>query len=102
MLDVEIVKEEDKETVVLKGFLDGQTAPGFGEKMKDKLDGITMLILDMKNLTYISSAGLREILELQQIMDDQGKMVLKNVNAVVMDVLGVSGFDTFLTIENCE
>lgn len=72
MPDVEIVTDKDRQTVILNGCLDGLTAPEFGEKMKDKLDDITMLILDLKDLTYISSAGLREILTLQQVMEEQG------------------------------
>lgn len=99
MLDVEIVTDRDRQTVILNGCLDGLTAPEFGEKMKDKLDDITMLILDLKDLTYISSAGLREILTLQQVMEEQGEMVVKNVNDLIMDVFEASGFDTFLTIE---
>jgi anti-sigma B factor antagonist len=99
MLDVEIVTDKDRQTVILNGCLDGLTAPEFGEKMKDKLDDITMLILDLKDLTYISSAGLREILTLQQVMEEQGEMVVKNVNDLIMDVFEASGFDTFLTIE---
>ena len=99
MLDVEIVADKDRQTVILNGCLDGLTAPEFGEKMKDKLDDITMLILDLKDLTYISSAGLREILTLQQVMEEQGEMVVKNVNDLIMDVFEASGFDTFLTIE---
>ena len=99
MLDVEIVTDKDRQTVILNGCLDGLTAPEFGEKMKDKLDDITMLILDLKDLTYISSAGLREILTLQQVMEEQVEMVVKNVNDLIMDVFEASGFDTFLTIE---
>ena len=99
MLDVEIVTDKDRQTVILNGCLDGLTAPEFGEKMKDKLDDITVLILDLKDLTYISSAGLREILTLQQVMEEQGEMVVKNVNDLIMDVFEASGFDTFLTIE---
>lgn len=99
MLDVEIVTDKDRQTVILNGCLDGLTAPEFGEKMKDKLDDITMLILDLKDLTYISSAGLREILTLQQVMEEQGEMVVKNVNDLIKDVFEASGFDTFLTIE---
>ncbi|MCR5301776.1 MAG: STAS domain-containing protein [Lachnospiraceae bacterium] len=59
-----------------------------------------MLILELKELKYVSSAGLRELLELQQIMNNQGEMVIKNPSQAIMDVLEVSGFSMFMNIES--
>ena len=53
----------------------------------------------MKNLNYISSAGLRVLLGTQKKMNKQGSMKLTNVCEVVMDVLEMTGFADILVIE---
>ncbi|MCR5237237.1 MAG: STAS domain-containing protein [Lachnospiraceae bacterium] len=58
-----------------------------------------MLILDLKDLKYLSSAGLREILDLQKIMDDHGEMIVKNPSPMIIDVFKVSGFNRIMNIE---
>ena len=63
------------------------------------LDGITNLVVDLKNLEYISSAGLRVLLGVAQVMEDQGDMKVINVSSEVMDIFEVTGFDEVLTIE---
>lgn len=67
--------------------------------MKASLEGVTALILDMKDLAYLSSAGLRVILAAQKQMNKQGGMVVRNVNETIMEVFEVTGFTDILTIE---
>lgn len=86
-------------TVELDGRLDTTTAPKLEEELKTGVDGITCLAFDLEKLEYISSAGLRVFLAMQQIMNKQGKMICKNVNETVMDVFDVTGFSDVLTIE---
>ena len=61
---------------------------------------IENLILDFSNVEYISSLGLRAILELQKRMASQGTMKVLNPNSSVMDVFNMTGFSKILTIEN--
>ena len=61
--------------------------------------GITRLVFDVAKLEYISSAGLRVLLEMQKLMNQQGEMVLQNVNEAVMEVFEVTGFSDILRIE---
>ena len=98
---MEIKKQtNDKElTIALKGRLDTSTAPQFEEAVKESLDGMTSFILDLKELEYMSSAGLRIILTAQKTMNKQGKMVIRNVNDTIMEVFDMTGFADILTIE---
>lgn len=98
---MEIKKQiNDKElTIELKGRLDTSTAPQFEEAVKESLAGMTSFILDLKELEYMSSAGLRIILTAQKTMNKQGKMVIRNVNDTIMEVFDMTGFADILTIE---
>ena len=84
-------------TVTVNGRIDTATAPDFEKGVKPYLDGVTELILDFKDVNYVSSAGLRALLSLQKQMMKQGEMKLINVNDEVCDVFEVTGFDEILT-----
>ena len=86
-------------TVIVSGRIDTATAPEFESAVKSDLDGVQSLVLDFKDVNYISSAGLRVLLSLQKKMMAQGEMKLINVNDVVNDVFEVTGFDEILTYE---
>ncbi len=83
----------------LEGRLDTNTAPELEKTIKDSLDGVTDLILDLGELEYLSSAGLRVLLSTQKIMNKQGSMVVKNVNETIMEIFEVTGFSDILTIQ---
>ena len=55
--------------------------------------------LDFAALDYVSSAGLRVILQAQKTMNKQGEMVIRNVNESINEVFEVTGFIDILTIE---
>ena len=92
-------KEAEKLTVAPEGRLDTSTALEFEKTLAELLNGVSELILDMKKVTYVSSAGLRVLLKLQKIMVNQGKMKLIGVNDTVMEVLEITGFANILRIE---
>ncbi|SCJ97537.1 Putative anti-sigma factor antagonist BtrV [uncultured Eubacterium sp.] len=92
-------KEETVLTLALDGRLDTNTAPDLEIELKASLDGVETLIMDMDTLAYLSSAGLRVILAAQKQMNKQGKMIVRNVNDMVMEVFEVTGFIDILTIE---
>ena len=86
-------------TVALEGRLDTTTAPKLEEELRSSVDGITRLVFDLAKLEYISSAGLRVLLAMQKLMNQQGEMVLQNMNEAVMEVFEVTGFSDILRIE---
>lgn len=92
-------KQNTALTLRLNGRLDTNTAPELETELKASLDGVETLIMDMEELAYLSSAGLRVILAAQKQMNKQGAMVIRNVNDMVMEVFEVTGFTDILTIE---
>lgn len=91
--------ENDILTVTLNGKMDTNTTPQVDEEIKDDVKKANKLILDMKELKYISSAGLRLLLSLHKKMAQKDGMVLKNVNETNMEILDFTGFADILTIE---
>ena len=93
-------KEGARMTLALEGRLDTTTAPQLEAEVKTSLYDVTELILDLKMLEYISSAGLRVILAAQKQMNKKNSpMVVMNANETVMEVFELTGFTDILTIQ---
>ena len=86
----------DALTLTVSGRLDTLTAPALEQEIKADCANITALTLDLKELQYISPAGLRVLLGAHKAM--KGNFVVKNVNEDVMEVFDVTGFSDILTI----
>ena len=94
------VKDEGTiRTICLSGRMDTVTAPELEAAIESGSDNIQSLVLDMSDLTYTSSAGLRVLLRAQKKMQARGGVKLLHVQPDVMDILEMTGFDTILTIE---
>ena len=85
--------------VALEGRLDTVSAPEFEVIVKNELGGGELLVIDLVDLKYTSSAGLRTILLAQKTMNKQGRMILRNVGEEVMEVFEMTGLADLLTIE---
>ena len=85
-------------TVALAGEVDSLNINDIEKKLLEEVEGVTDLIFDLKDLVYISSAGLRVLLQMQKMMKTQGSMVIKNVGSDVMDIFKVTGFVRLLNI----
>lgn len=87
-------------TMSLEGRLNTSTAPELEAEIKESTTDVTSLIMDFKELEYISSAGLRVILSAQKIMNAKGgSMVVRNVRDTVKEIFEVTGFSSIITIE---
>ena len=90
--------------VTASGRLDLDNAVEYGTKIKDFIedsdDVITNVTLDFAEITFISSFGLKVILELyKQLKEQQGTIKLKNVSEQAMNSFKMVGFDKFLLFE---
>lgn len=98
MLNIESKKNAAELTVALAGRLDTNTAPELETALNMSLDGVKTLLIDMEQLDYISSAGLRVLLAAQKTMNKQGEMKVLHVNETIMEIFEVTGFSDILTI----
>lgn len=92
---------EDVCEVDLIGRLDTTTAPELETTLKEVLDtDVKNLEIDLDQLDYISSAGLRVLLFAQKSVNTVGgSMLIKNVKPEIMEVFEITGFSDILTIE---
>ena len=86
-------------TVFISGRVDTATAPELERFIEDNTEGVTELILDLKDMEYTSSAGLRVFLKAQKKMNTQGTMLIRNVQSTVMEIFEITGFSDILYIE---
>ena len=97
-MEIKKVVDGSNLTVQLVGRLDAVTALQLDKDLSASLAGVTDLTIDLAELEYISSAGLRTLLKLQKRMDSQGAMQIRNIRENVREVLDMTGFADFLTI----
>ena len=98
-MTIEIKKNAADTTIELVGRLDTITAPALDKTINEDIGDTKNLVLDVKGMEYISSAGLRVLLGAQKKMQKIGSMKVKNVCAEVMDVFEMTGFADILVIE---
>ena len=99
---MQIEKEKQEKMLILKlsGRLETSTAPKLQEVVEKELEEVTELRLDMKNLEYVSSAGLRVLLAVSKKMKAKNAvMTVYNVNEEVMEVFKITGFNEILSIQ---
>ena len=96
---VNVLKNENVLTLKLEGRIDTTTAPILESHINELPAETTSLIIDLEQINYISSAGLRVLLTAQKKMNKIGTMKLVHVCESVLEVFEITGFVDILTIE---
>ncbi|MBP8645565.1 MAG: STAS domain-containing protein [Syntrophobacteraceae bacterium] len=80
----------------VKGRLDAITAPDFEKECAAWIDrGENQFIVDLEELEYISSAGLRSVLiTAKRLKSDNGRICFCNTRGMVRKVFNISGFQS--------
>lgn len=98
---MDIIKNLEGTTLTIKldDRLDTITAPQLDAELKTGLDGIETLIWDFSSLEYITSAGLRTLMNAQRTMYGKGTMKIIHANETVKGVFELTGLDDMLAVE---
>jgi anti-anti-sigma factor len=99
---MELVKRKEKNATVIqvKGRLDAGSSP----ELEKEIDGLAgagekVLLLDLAELNYISSAGLRVILVgAKKLKNKGGSLSVSSLVSVVKEVFDISGFSAIIPI----
>ena len=98
-MNIEIKKTETETIIEIVGRLDTITAPALDKTINEDIGDTKNLVLDVKGMEYISSAGLRVLLSAQKKMQKFGSMKVTGVCEEVMEVFEMTGFADILVIE---
>ena len=98
-MTMEIKKNAESTIIEIVGRLDTITAPALDKAINEDIGEAKNLVLDVKGMEYISSAGLRVLLATQKKMQKIGSMKVINVCEEVMEVFEMTGFADILVIE---
>ena len=94
------IEHGDAFVISLQGRLDTVTSVELSGKLAEEKIEEPLVIVDMKELEYISSAGLRLLLSLKKDLSAEGKeLEVHNLNPVCQEVFRVTGFKNILTIK---
>lgn len=99
-MEIKGVKDGADLAVVLSGRLDTNTSPELEAYLKENLAGVAGLVIDLTDVQYVSSAGLRVILFAHKEMAKTGgALAVRHPNEYIMEVFEATGFTDLLTIE---
>lgn len=96
---------DDKTIYDISGRVDTQTAPDLQDILDSDLDNFEQnqtkvnLVLNMKNVEYLSSAGLRTVLHVKKRLDsfeNDSSLLIVNEIPEVREVFEMTGFTDFL------
>lgn len=100
---MEITEERNADLLILRliGRLDASTSKSLEDKILPLIAADEKkLIIELSQLEYISSAGLRVFLLASRSMDEKkGKMALCSLQDPVREVFEIAGFSSFLNLE---
>ena len=98
-MEIQVLKNENI-VINIKGRLDTTSSPILNQKIQELEIDKDLVIIDFKELDYISSAGLRVLLAIKNMIEEKGKALeIHNVNEVITEVFSVTGFDNILNIK---
>ncbi len=103
-MEIATRKEGGAMVVSVTGRIDAVTAPEFEKGLSALIAGGDMvLLLNLNDLEYISSAGLRSILTTaKQLKAKEGKLLFCGLKGPVKDVFKISGFGSIFKIFETE
>lgn len=97
-MEIQIKTIGEIHVVKLKGDIDTNTAKDVTEKLSELVTPGARLLLEMTQVRYMSSAGLRILLTLyRQTTAQEGKLVLVGLSEELLDTMSVTGFLDFFT-----
>lgn len=98
---VNIERQDAKVIIQVEGRLDTMTAPELETAFTNNImeSNVVQVVLDLKKLEYMSSAGIRVVLGADKTIQKKGgNMKLIHVNAEIMEILDITGLVDILDI----
>lgn len=98
-MKVKIEREGEIMIAHAAGKLDAMGAPAFLEAISAALvDGPHRVVIDLSEIPFVSSAGLRVIIQTAKQVMGKGKLAVCGLNASVRQVFELAGFDKLMCL----
>lgn len=100
-MNVKVTEQNGQTTIAVEGMLDSTSASKFQEVVNQQLEKKNLdLVIEMSEMTYTSSQGIRTILTLIKTMLARNeKLVFRNIKPAVKEVLDMAGISQAMVIE---
>jgi anti-anti-sigma factor len=100
MMEIETRKQENATVVSVTGKMDAVSSPELEKELSQLMaEGEKNFVVDLAELDYISSAGLRIILATaKRLKEKEGKILLASLKDMVKEVFEISGFSAIIPI----
>ena len=96
-MEIKSTTEGTRLTIAVSGRVDTVTAPELAAALK--FGDATCVVIDLANVPYMSSAGLRILLAANKTMAAKGgELQIAHVQADVRDVFDITGFSDILNL----
>ncbi len=96
-MEIKTTTEGTRLTIAVSGRVDTVTAPELEAGLK--FGDATCVVIDLANVPYMSSAGLRLLLAAHKTMLGKGgELQIANVQEDVREVLDITGFSNILNL----
>jgi stage II sporulation protein AA (anti-sigma F factor antagonist) len=99
-MEIRVAKDVEATTVALRGRLDAATSKPTEERLLELIEaGEHRIVMDLAELDYISSVGLRVlILVAKRLKQVQGRVVVCSLQAPIKQVFDIAGFTTLFAL----
>ncbi len=99
-MDISEDRKADAVVLALSGKLDATTAKAFENKILTVIDsGAQRLVVDLAQLDYVSSSGLRVfLLAAKRLQATNGKITLCGLQDQIRPVFDLAGFSSIISI----
>lgn len=97
-MNIEKRLEGNTLVVILEGEMNTLTAPELAKALEGALDDVDGLEVDMHDLTYISSAGLRVLLNAYRVLEDRNGVTVRGACREIVEVFDSTGFSSFMNL----
>lgn len=99
MMNINVSAHKNVTLVEVSGRIDSMNANQLGEALSSEIDnGHINMVLDLANVEYMSSAGLREIVSALKKVRGRGDVRIAQPSHRVREVLEMAGLDTIFQI----
>ena len=99
-MDIQVESVDDVRIVHVKGKVTFEYCPAFQSRLDSILgEGVRQVVIDFKEVPFIDSSGIGEVLRLfKKMKDSSGEVVLANPNQKLRDLFSMYRFNQFMKI----